>query len=95
MALYQLVVMAMDYGMWHAWLEKTVQNVPVVVFVASLVAYISWSVSSVLFRGLLVSTAVTLGFLYMRNASTSDTTVSKLKAKVAGIRSSLFPGTNS
>ena len=66
------------------------KNVPVLIFVGSLVAYITWNVSSVLFRGVVLSAAITAAYLYMNNSSTSNATLSKLKAKVDGIRTSLF-----
>ena len=90
MALYQLIDMDTDRDYWSSMLQKAMNNVPVLVFVGSLLAYITWNVSSVLFRGVVMSTAITAAYLYMRNSSTSNATLSKLKTKVDGIRVSLF-----
>ena len=75
---------------WSSMLQKAMKNVPVLIFVGSLVAYITWNISSVLFRGVVLSAAITAAYLHMKNSSTSNATLSKLRAKVDGIRTSLF-----
>ena len=79
-----------SFEYWSTWSKQAMKNVPVAIFVGCLMAYVTWNVSSVLFRGLALSTAVTIAYLYLRSTKATDATLSKLKTKVAGIRSSLF-----
>jgi len=88
-ALYQLLHME-SFEYWSTWLKQAMKNVPVAIFVGCLLAYITWNISSLLFRGLALSTAVTVAYLYLRNSTASEATMSKLKSKVSNIRSSLF-----
>ena len=83
-----------SFDYWSTWLKQMMKNIPVLIFVGSLLAYVTWNVSSVLFRGLAMSTAVTVAYLYLRNSTASDATISKLRSKVVGIRSSLLAEKN-